>query len=102
LAVDRNSRFAFVIFNNNDTIEKKTQEIKEGDSICMVENKWSLGGEIIPNDQYIPKTSEAVRLKLGGFLRPFTEEKNMKILPVKTQLHIAKLIRSMKEIGWEP
>lgn len=102
LVVDRDSRHAYAILDFDESVTQKVQEIMEGDLICMVERKWSLGGEIIPNDQYVPKSSEEVRQKLRGFLKPFTEEEEMKKLPVNTQIHIAKLIHSMKELGWEP
>ena len=101
LLIDSNSKRASVIINNHNVGTPTYQEIKEGDRICIAGNKWSLNGEIIIDDRYIPASSREVRQKLGSMLKPYTNENVLKKITVAKQIHIAKLIKTMKEVGWK-
>lgn len=74
--------------------------IHEGDKICIVNNQWSVGGDIVPNDNYKASCSENTMEKLRDLLLPYSDPKVLKTLCLDIQLHIASLIHVMVKSGW--
>ena len=77
------------------------QEIREGDPICIAGNKWALGGEILIIPLKKSRLSMENIQKLGGLLKQFANEHVIMTFSQNDQLHIAKLIRALKDTGWE-
>lgn len=103
LIVNFHTKRAFVkIYKNTDpSTIPEYKEIKERDSICISGNKWALGGEIMPSEQFVPSSSWEVRQKIGSLLKPYTNEGILRNIPIEKQLHIATLIRALKGTGWK-
>ena len=101
LWLDNCTKRAFVnnSSQNSMSISFGCQEIREGDPICIAGNKWALGGEVIPLKK--SRLSMESRQKFGSLLKQFTNENVLRAFSLNNQLHIAKLIRALKDTGWE-
>lgn len=103
LLFDYNLKHAFVIIRkqNDENAEQNYRVIKEGDPICIYADKWSLEGDLIPDDQYIPTSTLEARKTIANILKPYTEEKRLESLSLEKQMHIALLIKALKGTGWK-
>ncbi len=88
-----------------DNVNKKAytsdnDEIHEGDNICLLDDQWTHGGELLPGSEYKAVCSRETLKKLNDVLIPFTNVDRLDLLPLKEQFHISLLIKTMKGIGF--
>ena len=76
------------------------REIHEGDVVCILKNRWTLGGKLVRGEKYQAVCSRQTMRKIRNVLAPYTEESRLKMLSVSEQIHISKLIEVMKGCGW--
>lgn len=95
LVIDCDAKRAFAKRDDIASNQAEYQEIKEGDTICIVGRKWSLGGDIIPIEQPLK-----MREILGNLLKPYTDKHKLKTLSPEKQQHFSQLIQTLKETGW--
>ena len=85
---------------NKEALTEDKREIHEGDIICILGNRWTLGGMLVPGEKYHAVCSRETLWKIRDVLAPFTEESRLKELSVKEQIHISMLIKYMRGCGW--
>ncbi len=84
----------------NKAFTEDKREIHEGDIICILEDRWTLGGMLVFGEKYQAVCSRETMRKIRDVLAPFTEASKLEMLSVKEQIHISKLIKVMKGCGW--
>lgn len=90
----------FIDWENKRAYTSCHESIREGDKICIIDNLWSVGGTIIPNDVYKASCSKKTMEKLQDLLLFYSNTQELKQLPLDSQFHIAKLINALKKSGW--
>lgn len=93
------SRDLVIDWNNNRAYTIDMREIHEGDKICILSGRWTLGGNVMPTVQYSTSCTSGTLKKLKKLLLPYREEKNLMKLPLDLQFHISKLMKAMNGIG---
>ena len=85
---------------NKKAYTSDKRRIREGATICILKDRWALGGTIVPSDEYKAVCSRETLMKIQRILAPFTKARKLKTLSLKEQIHISMLIKVMKGCGW--
>ena len=84
----------------NKVLTEDKRRIREGDTICILKNRWTLGGKLVSGVEYKAKCSRETMQKVQDVLVPFTKKRRLKMLSEEEQSHISKLIQVMRGCGW--
>ena len=80
-------------------LTSKGERILEGDRICICFDYWSKDGEFKVKNIYRSACSDDLVDQLQGMILRFSDSNALKNYSLEFQLHIARLIRSLRIIG---
>jgi len=75
------------------------ERIIEGDRICICFDHWCKDGEFMVKNTYRSACSDDLLDQLQEMILRFSDSSVLKYYPLEFQLHIARLIRSLRIIG---